>query len=191
MKMKHKLLIFDLDGTLFDTKEVNFNAYSKAIQEAGCKAIIDYQFYCDFCNGNSYKVFLPQIVPDLDQKKMGEIHDRKKSVYSSFLNYARINHSLIALIQACKTEYSVCIVTTASRKNTEDILRRFDVISLFDFIITQEDVDHPKPSPEGFLLAMQRADVKQEDTLIFEDSEVGVEAAKQSGAKYVRVYGFN
>lgn len=189
--MKNKLMIFDLDGTLFDTKEVNYMAYSQAMKEAGCKELIDYKFYCDFCNGNSYKVFLPQIIHDLDDKTMKEIHEFKKKAYASYLEYARVNQSLVRLIQACKDEYVVCVVTTASRKNTEDILKRFELMELFDFILTQEDVTHTKPNPEGFLLAMKKAKIGKENTLIFEDSKVGLEAAKQSGADYVQVYGFN
>lgn len=46
-----KLAVFDLDGTLFDTKDVNFSAYSKVLEELGYKERIDYKYYCDYCNG--------------------------------------------------------------------------------------------------------------------------------------------
>ena len=45
-----KLAVFDLDGTLFDTKDVNFSAYSKVLEELGYKERIDYKYYCDYCN---------------------------------------------------------------------------------------------------------------------------------------------
>ena len=189
--MKDKLMIFDLDGTLFDTKEVNYMAYSQALKEAGCEATMDYRYYCDFCNGNSYKTFLPEIVPGLDKEKMSEIHEYKKRAYPRYLDYARVNETLVNLIRTCRENYHMCIVTTASKKNTEDILKRFELMDMFDFILTQEDVVLTKPNPEGFLLAMKKANVEKKNTLIFEDSKVGLEAAKQSGADYVQVYGFN
>lgn len=48
-----------------------------------------------------------------------------------------------------------------------------------------------KPNPEGFLVAMNRAGVSRKNTLIFEDSDTGIEAAEKTGADYVRVYGYN
>ena len=57
-----KLAVFDLDGTLFDTKDVNFSAYSKALEDLGYKEKIDYKYYCDYCNGTSYKNFIPMIL---------------------------------------------------------------------------------------------------------------------------------
>ena len=55
-----KLALFDLDGTLFNTNEVNYYAYSEALKEKGYS--IDYEFYSKYCNGRHYKVFLPERV---------------------------------------------------------------------------------------------------------------------------------
>jgi HAD superfamily hydrolase (TIGR01509 family) len=82
-------------------------------------------------------------------------------------------------------------VTTASQRNTLDILSEFEVADKFDIIITQEAVSRTKPDPEGFLLAMEKAGVTTGQTLIFEDSSPGLEAAARSGAAYVQVYGYN
>ena len=189
--MRSKLAIFDMDGTLFDTKDVNFRAYSKALNECGYKVDMDYKYYCDFCNGNHYKIFLPIIVPEITEEKMKKVHDIKKDVYPQFLRYARKNEHLFSVIRLIREEYAVALVTTASRKNTEDILTAFEVKDLFDLIITQEDVQRTKPEPDCFLLAMEKWGVDKKDTLIFEDSETGLMAAKASGANYIKVYGYN
>ena len=54
-----KLIIVDLDGTLFDTKDVNYHAYKEAIAPYGYD--MDYKYYCEFCNGRHYLDFLPQV----------------------------------------------------------------------------------------------------------------------------------
>ena len=180
--MKYKLAIFDLDGTLFDTKDVNYRAYREAIGNVD----IDYEFYCKFCNGRNYKQFLPIIMPDITDERMEEIHDLKKQLYPGYLKYARKNEELFG-----KFENINALVTTASLKNTMDILSEFNVTDVFDFIITQEDVKETKPNPECFLLAMEKAGAMPNETIIYEDSDAGIEAAKKSGADYVIVEGFN
>ena len=188
---KNKLAIFDMDGTLFDTKDVNYTAYTKALEACGFDVEIDYKYYCEFCNGNNYKVFLPQIIPGISNDDLKRVHDKKKELYKESLGKARMNQHLFSIIDAIKSEYQVALVTTASLRNVEDILNQFQVRDSFDFLITQDDVKNTKPSPECFLLAMERAGVTIEDTLIFEDSETGLAAAEASGANYVRVYGYN
>lgn len=191
MKRRCKLAVFDLDGTLFDTKNVNFHAYQRAIKESGFDINIDYQYYCDFCNGNHYKVFIPQIIPEISEEALHLIHERKKVAYADYLDRARKNDFLFFLIDSIRDEYAIALVTTASRKNTQDILEKFSIGDCFDITITQEDVEKTKPSPECFLKAMKEMGISPEGTIIFEDSDTGIEAAKRSGAKYMRVYGYN
>ena len=189
--MRNKLAVFDLDGTLFDTRKVNYYAYLTAIRDSGVTETLDYKFYCDFCNGNSYKVFLPQIIPQLTEELMEQIHERKKAVYPRFLNLAVKNEHLFLMMELIREKYQVAIVTTASRKNAMDILKKFKEETCFDFMITQEDVQETKPSPECYFKAMEEASVTKSDTIIFEDSVSGLKAAGLSGANYVRVYGYS
>lgn len=190
-KVKSKLAIFDMDGTLFDTKDVNYRAYKFAIEQCGFNVHIDYKFYCDYCNGNNYKVFLPKIIPQITQSQMEQIHDYKKNKYESCLKYARKNEILFSMIRSLRNEFIIALVTTASKKNVVDILEAFEVHEYFDLIITQEDVQKTKPDPEGYLLAIDKTKVIKQNAIIFEDSETGMLAAKASGIDYVQVYGYN
>lgn len=186
--MKDKLLIVDLDGTLFDTKEVNYFAYKDALNEYGYE--IDYKYFCDFCNGRHYTEFLPSITT-YDKDILLKLHNLKQAYYEKYLTKARLNVHLTNIIKSMSAEYFTAIVTTASKKNCYEILDAFSVTDLFDLILTKEDIINTKPNPEGFLLAMKRFNIKPDDTIIFEDSSVGVEGAKNSGANYVVVKGFN
>lgn len=181
-----KLALFDLDGTLFNTDDVNYYSYSKALSDYGYN--IDYNYYCNFCNGRRYTEFLPKIIND--ESIVKKVHDLKKEYYSQFLNKARINSGLFDIIRVLKKDYYIVIVTTASLKNTLDILKYFKVETLFDDIISQEDVNNPKPDPEGFLKAMSKYDKKGIETIIFEDSDVGIEAALKTEASVYKVIDF-
>jgi HAD hydrolase, family IA, variant 3 len=191
MNLKNKLAIFDLDGTLFDTKDVNYNAYQNAIKMLGIDAEIDYNNFCNLYNGKNYREFLPKIIPDITEEQMKNIHNFKKNIYTQYLDKARKNELLFLMIQEIKEKFYISIVTNASKKNVKDILEKFSVKNLFDLLITQEDVENPKPSAEGFLKAMNYFNISKENTIIFEDSEIGIQAANKAETNYVKVYGYN
>ena len=191
MNLKNKLAIFDLDGTLFDTKDVNYNAYQNAIKMIGIGTFIDYNDFCNLYNGKNYRDFLPKIIPNTSEEQMKNIHNLKKDIYINYLDKAKKNNLLFAVIQEMKKSFFISIVTNASKKNVDDILEKFSVKDLFDLLITQEDIENPKPSADGFLKAMDYFNISKENTIIFEDSEIGIQAAINSGANYVKVSGYN
>ena len=186
--LNKKLALFDLDGTLFDTNEVNYHAYKEAVETFGFK--FEHDYWYSNCIGRHYKDFLADM-NITDEKILKDIHALKKKSYKKHLHYATENTHLFGIINLIKPNYYVALVTTASRKNVEDILNAFDKINVFDKIFTQEDVKKMKPDPEGYLKAMDYFQIKPEDTIIFEDSDAGLEAAKKCGAFYYKVYKFN
>lgn len=182
-----KLALFDLDGTLFNTTSVNFSAYEYALNEQGFS--LDYEYFKKECNGRHFTEFIPKLVGD-NKKLQDIIHERKKEVYSNFLDKATINFHLFNIAKSLKEEYYLAIVTTASVKNATEILNFFEVFTLFDLIITKEDVENFKPNPEGFLKAMEHFKVNPADTIIFEDSDVGIEAAMNTGSTVFKIKHF-
>ena len=182
-----KLAIFDMDGILYNTNDVNYFAYKEALNTFGVD--LDYDYYCNYCNGRHYKVFIPPLV-DNDEEKIEEVHKIKKNAYSKYLDKVKVNERLFDIIRLIKDEYKIVLVTTASKKNTEEILKYTKKIELFDDIITADDISKPKPDPEGFNLAIQRFNVDPKNAIIFEDAEVGIEAARKTGAVIFKVEKF-
>ena len=183
-----KVMMIDLDGTLFDTRMVNYLAYQEAIEPYGYS--IDYKHYCNFCNGRHYLDFLPQITTT-DLSILSDIHKRKVIAYKKHLNKAIVNWSLIDIIKQCKSDYKIALVTTASKQNTCDILKQFSLEGLFDLILTHDDVKKSKPNPEGYLKAMAYFGSSEEESVIFEDSDIGIQAAEKVGANVYVVKGYN
>jgi len=186
--MRKPLAIFDLDGTLFDTVPVNFMAYRDALEPEGFT--LDRDYFAKYCNGGYYKDFIPKITGSSDEAMLARIHQRKKAAYSTYVRQAVPNTHLFRLAQLAADAYNLALVTTASRKNTQELLEAFGVQDLFALILTQEDVIRKKPDPEGFLLAMAHFDASPADTVIFEDSPAGLEAAQRSGAAVFSIVSF-
>ena len=144
------LICVDLDGTLLDTVPANAASYRAALEELGFTVTDEY--YAERCNGGHYTRFLPPLMGGAPSTADVErVHDRKKALYSDFLDGVR---------------------------------------EWFGLIVTGEDVEKQKPDPEGYCRAMEHFRVTPADTMIFEDSGIGLTAAKASGAKVFRVEQF-
>lgn len=185
--MKNKLALFDLDGTLFDTCRVNHSAYQYALAKYG--VTIDYDDFCKNLNGRHYRVFLPRMLGG--DEHVEEVHDIKVAKYQDFLHHAVINESLFSMIDCMKDEFHIAIVSTAAYDNCHQILEHFKVKDKFELILTQRDVEKKKPDPEGFIKAMEYFGIGPENTIVFEDSEVGVEAARRAGCVTYVVKGYS
>ena len=183
---KNKLILCDLDGTLFDTLEVNYYSYKESLNIFNYD--IEYDFFLEKCYGKYYKDFLSKL--NFNIEEMEKIHGIKKELYSKYLKYAKINKNLFDMLEVMKNFYHIALVTTASKKNTEEILRYFKKRDLFELIISAEDVKNKKPDSEGFVKAMNYFNITPKDTIIFEDSNSGIEAAIKSGANILKVEKF-
>ena len=76
------------------------------------------------------------------------------------------------------------IVSTGQRTNIDNVMRHLHLEAGVDGIISALDAPQSKPDPGCFLKAMEIEGATPDETLIFEDSAVGIEAARRSGAAY-------
>ena len=183
---KKYLAIFDLDGTLFDTAEVNYYSYKSALEKYNIR--LDKEIFMNKYNGLHYTKFLPDLVKD--ENLIETIHNDKKNLYKDNLSKARKNTHLFELMDLIKDKYNLALVTTASKQNTMDILDYFRAQNIFDLIITQEDVVNKKPDPEGFIKAIKYFKTDIKNVIVFEDSPSGIIPAEQIGATVFKIIKF-
>lgn len=183
---KTKLAMVDLDGTLVFTLEANALAYARALAEYGFT--LTKEDYAARCDGRAYRDFLPEIM-GAGNPNIEAVHDRKIALYGECLTAARLNLPLLDILRGLRAEYILALVTTASRKNVDKVLQRFDLADFFDVVVTQEDVRRAKPDPACYNDLIARLGIPRENCLIFEDSASGVKAALASGCQTLVVKG--
>ena len=97
----------------------------------------------------------------------------------------RLNRPLWEFCQQFRAQGGrVWIVSTGSRENIEHVMHHLGIRDGVDGILSGPEIARSKPHPDCFLEAMRREGVTPRETLIFEDSEIGIEAARRSGASY-------
>lgn len=174
-----KALITDFDGTLVDTFEANLRAYQKAFADVG--ATLTAERYRE-CFGYRFERFMTAM--GIDDETALIIKEAKKDCYPQYFEYLLPNHSLIGLLRSWHAlGMKTAIASTARKENLMNAINHLGLADIFDLIYAGIDVKQGKPSPEIYNKAMAALDVSPEETLIFEDSKVGIEAAKASGAE--------
>lgn len=179
-----RAIITDFDGTLVDTFEANYQAYDLAFK-SNSLTISKEQYRA--CFGLRFDAFMHQIGVD-DEKLKTSIRKEKARIYPNCFDSLIPNMTLISFIRKMKQSgVKTAIASTAQKENLMNVLNYLYLADLFDEIIAGTGVKKGKPDPEIYLKAMEVLGVSPEETLIFEDTEVGLQAAEASGASYMRI----
>lgn len=177
-------IITDFDGTLVDTFEANLLAYQEAFRGVGLSLTAERYKECfgfrfdKLMNANGI----------FDENTAASIKRYKQECYPKHFQHLKPNKPLIELVTTFKKMGGkTAIASTARKENLMNVVKYLGLASSFDLIYAGEDVKEGKPSPEIYLKTMEVLGVKPEETLIFEDSPVGLEAAERSGAQYLKI----
>jgi beta-phosphoglucomutase len=182
--MHASCVIFDLDGVLIDTCDWHFEALNAALMQHLNISISRSDHESEF-NGLPTRVKLQMLnIPD---KLAIKIQATKQALtLQSIKDKIRPNQSKIYMLEELTSDKILTACVTNSIKATAHLmLERLGILRMFDAVVTNEDVKKPKPDPEGYKLAMDCIGADPRQTIIFEDSEIGLRAAKSSGAKKV------
>lgn len=181
-----KLVIFDLDGVLIDTREMHYEILNKSLFEIDEKYVISHRDHLSKFDGLSTNKKLEILTNErglsLDLHKI--IWDKKQE-----MTFVALEHNitksdkLINIINELKSNNIKVYVASNSIKRTIEIsLKKLGIFDLIDGFLSNEDVLSPKPHPEMYMKCMIKERVYPKETLIVEDSYIGRNAAISSGA---------
>lgn len=177
---KTKAFIFDLDGVIVDTAKYHFLAWKKLADNLGIEFTHDDN---EKLKGVSRVRSLDLILELGNQTASQEDKNKwlveKNELYLSFLvdmDSSELLPGVEDTLNYLKSKGQKIALGSAS-KNARPILEKTGIMPLFDAIVDGNDVTNAKPDPEVFLQAAQKLDAKNEDSIVFEDSVAGVQAA--------------
>lgn len=179
-----RALLFDLDGTLVDTREANFLAYRDAFSLSGHQLTRE-QFETTW--GRDSRDFIPDLVPGLDAAGIDAIRGDKGRLYPELLHLTALNEGLAAFLRLLAESHPTALVSTAKSGNGTQLLAAHGLAELFDVVVWGDDVSRSKPHPEGYQRALELLDADAASSLAFEDSATGREAALAAGLTVLEV----
>ena len=186
-----KLIVFDLDGVLVDSKDLHYQALNLALQKENPEWVIGYEDHVKIYNGNPTKVkleILSKKYPEITESVKLRISDSKQSFTSLLLEDVKKDDGLIEIFtNLIKYNCKIAVASNSVRDTVETVLKKLGVYEYVGLVLSNEDVTNPKPSPEIYIKCMKHFNLKPEQTVIFEDSYIGCKAATDSGAQLIQV----
>lgn len=188
--MKNKLVIFDLDGVLIESRDLHFEALNQALANIDPRFVIDKQEHLSVFDGlnTTKKLKLLTEQKQLDPKYYEQIWKDKQTATLQLIDKLETNDLLLEMIFTLKRHgIKIAVASNSIRDTVKLALLRLEIMEFVDYYISNEDVSKPKPYPEMFWKCMTALNTLPKDTVIFEDSHIGREAAINSGAHLVPI----
>ncbi len=183
--MTHALL-FDMDGVLVDTEKV----HEKSRQIIYKKYGMDYNMLKDIpvIGRNTDSIFI-----DVNSRiqfpiPLEKAIQEKRNVFVSLLNEPiKPLPGVREILESYHSRLKIGLVSASARQNIDAVMQNTGLALYFDCIISAEDVKSFKPDPQCYFLGASRLKIAPEECVVFEDSQIGVEAAINAGMKVIGV----
>ena len=177
--------LFDCDGTIADSMPLHYIAWKKALAEWNCE--FDEKLF--YAWGGMPTV---EIVSALNKRHglsmpAEIVARRKESLYYELLPQLKPVPEVLEHIEAQHGQIPFAVVSGSALDSVAASLSTLNLLDKFDTLVCAGDYKKSKPDPEAFLLAAARLGVAPESCLVFEDTEMGIQAANAAGMASVKI----
>jgi|TARA_B100001540_G_scaffold253296_1_gene229887 HAD superfamily hydrolase (TIGR01509 family) len=181
-------ILFDMDGTILDSEDLWDKAQIQFLKENDIVATPN--DFGDF-KGLSYKHFYPLFIKKFNiQSSINDIRFKLRTylykIMETELKYIKGFEDFYKT-HIKGTKLKVGLVTNTTRLSYQKIQTCINVNDYFDFVITANEAKEPKPSPIPYLQAMDFLSLHPNETIIIEDSKIGLISAINSKAKVIGI----
>lgn len=177
--------LFDCDGTIADSMPLHYRAWKQALDEWNCP--FDEKLF--YAWGGKPPV---EIIATLNRihglaMPVEAVAERKECLYFGLLGELKPVAEVLEHIEAMQGKVPFAVVSGSTRESIVKTLTAVGLLDRFDVLVGSEDYARSKPAPDAFLVAAERLRVAPKDCLVFEDTTLGIDAAKAAGMAAVRV----
>lgn len=180
-----KALLFDWDGTLFHNHHFNYEVMRAAL--ADWDVPITEAWFMEN-SGYSAKAMVEMALGEAGASVDAlDVLTRRDRYANDRVAEVPASPAVMRLLLTMRGERRIAVVTGSNRSNIQALLAHLDLEAKLDAIITRDQIEHGKPDPEGYRLALARLGVEPGEAVVYEDSDTGVEAAMAAGIDVIDV----
>ncbi|MGW4941188.1 HAD family hydrolase [Actinoplanes sp. NPDC004185] len=177
--------LFDCDGTIADSMPVHYLAWQQALKEWGAVLPEDL-FYA--WGGRP----VAEIIADLNEQQglsmpVEIVAARREVLFQELLPTVSAVPGVLEHIDEAHRRIPFAVVSGSTRESVTASLSTLGLLEKFDVLVCAGDYPRAKPDPGAFLLAAELLRVPPGDCLVFEDTDLGIQAATAAGMAAVRV----
>ncbi|KLU72983.1 MAG: hypothetical protein RHS_1225 [Robinsoniella sp. RHS] len=178
----NKVVIFDLDGVVINSSEVQkqalFESYRIIVGDDSKPSFEEFLSH----SGNSISNIFQKMSLPLDMIEPYRKISRKN------IELIKVYKGIKELIVKLKRQgFNLAICTGKERDRTVEILDKLDLLKLFDVIVCSDDVINPKPYPDSLLLALSNIEAIPENAVMIGDAKNDILSAKRAEVKSIAV----
>ena len=180
-----RAFLFDCDGTLADTMPLHYQAWLEEVRARGGEFPEDL-FY------SLGGVPAPGVVEFLNHRynlsmPVEETAAAKEQRFEHLIPQVRPIQAVVDFARSKSGRYPLAVGSGGMKSLVVATLEALGIREHFQAVVTYEDVAHPKPAPDTYLEAARRLGVPPETCLVFEDTPLGLQCAKNAGMQCVLV----
>jgi beta-phosphoglucomutase-like phosphatase (HAD superfamily) len=178
-------LIFDCDGTLVDTMPAHFRAWGEALAPHGL-VLSEKQFYAlaGVPTVRIVEILSTEQRVEVDPIAIGREKDQR---YLDLDDHGGPIEKVVSIARAEKGRRRLAVASGNFTELVRITLRSAGIEDLFEIVIGADRVKHGKPAPDMFLLAAEEIGVPPGRCLVYEDADLGLEAARAAGMRAVDI----
>ncbi|BBO85379.1 HAD family hydrolase [Desulfosarcina ovata] len=181
MKQHPKVVAFDCDGVMFDSRKANQAYYNHVLSHVGLPEMTPDQ--ANYSHMQTVDAALAYMIPDEAARQAAHAF-RKQMGYLPFLRLMEMEPGLVPLLEKLRPRYKTAVATNRTDTMAR-VLADNHIEHLFDLVVCAMDVRFPKPHPESLNKVVDHFGVRPEEVLYIGDSEVDETAAIAAGIAFV------
>jgi beta-phosphoglucomutase-like phosphatase (HAD superfamily)/dTDP-glucose pyrophosphorylase len=186
----NKLVIFDLDGVLIDSRELHYEALNNALRKVGEEFVISRDEHLSQYDGlnTTRKLKMLTEKKGLPVSVYDQVWSDKQEATFNLIKGFKEEYWLKTMFFKIKNRgYKIAVASNSIRETVKLALISIGLIDQVDYFVSNEDVSRAKPFPEMYWKCMTALNVLPKNTIIIEDSHIGRQGALDSGAHLLAV----